>query len=164
MLAALGAERGSQAARLAALGGECQVLLDGERAAAAGQRILEDTGDEAGAGGGALAADIGLADHHLAFARQHIAGEHAEKCRFAGAIGADDGDEGALFDRQANAIQRLLLQRRTLAEDDLDVVDADHAAPPRRRRGRTRAKVTSAAVTKLRSEACSPSMSVDSAN
>src|SRR5690606_37276972 len=94
-----------------------------------------------------------------------VAGENDEQRRLAGTVRADDGDELALLDGEADAIKRLLLQRRALAENDLDIGNGNHqAAPPRRRRGRTSATVTSSAVTKLRSEACRPSTSEDSAS
>ncbi len=64
-----------------------------------------------------------VADRHLACTRQDIAGENAEQRRLAGTVGADDGNEGAFLDRQVDAVQRLLLQRRCLAEDDLDILE-----------------------------------------
>ncbi len=163
MLAPPRAERRRQAAAFAAPGGQRQVFLDRESAATAGERILEDTRDEPGAGRRALARHVGRADRDAAAARQHVACENPEQRRLAGTVGADDRDEGAFLDSEADAVQRLLLERRALAEDDLDVFDVDHAAPPRRRRGRMSAIVTSSAVTKLRSEACRPSVSVESA-
>src|SRR5690606_7190950 len=112
-----------------------------------------------------LARDVGRADHHLALACQNVTCKNAEKRRFTGTVGADDGDEGTLLDRQVDALQRLFLERRSLSEDNMDVLEIDHeAAPPRRRRGRMSATATSTAVTRLRSDAFNPSASVDSAS
>jgi hypothetical protein len=66
ILAALAGQRGREAACLTAGVGERQVFLDRQRAAGAGERILEDAGNEAGTRGGRLARDVGGADRDLA--------------------------------------------------------------------------------------------------
>src|SRR5690606_28605284 len=105
--------------------GERKVLLDRKGAATPRQWILEDAGDTAGAGGGAKAGHVRRTDLHLSFGGDHVAGQNTEQRRLAGAVRADDGDELALLDGEADAVQRLLLQRRAPAEGDLDVGNGD---------------------------------------
>src|SRR5690606_17123489 len=157
-------ERSRQAATPAAPLGQRQVFLDGEPAAASGQRILEDARHQSGAPRGGFLRDIRVADEHLSRARRDVAGKHAEQGRLACPVGADHGDEHALVDLEIDAVQRPLLERGALTEHDAYVAERDHRLPPRRRRGSTRAKVTSTAVTRLRSEACRPSASLESAS
>ena len=56
------------------------------------------------------------------------AGERADQRRLAGAIGADDGDDGALLDVERHAVERL-----GVAVEHIEIFDAQHhtASAPR---------------------------------
>ena len=55
--------------------------------------------------------------------RQH-SGKRADQSRFAGAVGADDGDDGALLN-----FQRYRIERLDIAVEHIEVFDAqDHIA------------------------------------
>src|SRR5690606_16145483 len=163
--ASLSVERKGQAASLSPSFGQSEVFLDAERAAASGQRVLKDARHKIGASGGRLSRHVNAADRHLAGTCRHITGQHAEHGRLAGTVRADHRNEGALFVLEIDPVHRLLFQRCPAAEDDFYLLEGDHAMPPRRRsRGRTSAIVTSTAVTRLRSEACSPRTSLESAS
>src|SRR5215470_2995528 len=60
---------------------------------------------EPGQGHGADAADVSALEAHAAGAGREHAREHVDEGRLAGSIGADDGDELALADRQAHAVE-----------------------------------------------------------
>jgi hypothetical protein len=55
-------------------------------------------------------------------------GERADQRRLAGAVGADDGDDGALLDLERYAVERL-----DVAVEHIEVFDAQHhtASTPR---------------------------------
>ena len=160
-----GGERVAEAARRAAGGGEREILLHGELAAAPGERILKDARDLAGAARGRLAGDVGAVDEDAPAGGGNVAGDGRQQRRLAGAVGADDADELAGVDGEVDAVERTLLQRRAAAEGDGKILDADHAAiPPRLSRGRISASATRTAVTRLRSDALRPMKSVDRAN
>ena len=150
-------QRMGEAAHGAAGSGDGEVLLDGELAAAPGERVLEDPRHARRAPRRRLAGDIGLVDDDPPGARRDVAGDGAEEGRLAGPVRADDADEFAGLDRQRQVVQRLLLERRPLAEGDGQVLDADHdMTPPLRSRGRISASATKTAVARLRSDGFSP--------
>src|SRR5690606_28688816 len=119
-----------------------------------------------GAVGGGFAGHVLPGDDDLAGGGDHIARKNAEHGRFAGTVRPDDGDEGALIHGQADLVQDLFFKRSAATEDDIEIGKFDHAdAPPRRRRGNIRAKVTRRAVAMLRSDACKPNADpLESAN
>jgi hypothetical protein len=55
-------------------------------------------------------------------------GQRPDQRRLAGAVGADDGDDGALLDVERNAVERL-----DVAVENIEVLDAQHhkASAPR---------------------------------
>ena len=69
------------------------------------------------------AGDIEPAEIDVAARRFVHAGDGADERGLAGAVGADDGDDGALLDLERNAVERL-----GVAVEDVEVFDLEHHA------------------------------------
>jgi hypothetical protein len=67
------------------------------------------------------AGDIDVAVENAAARRRLHAGNGADQRGLAGAIGANNGDDGALFDIERDAVERL-----GIAVEDIEVLDAEH--------------------------------------
>src|SRR5690625_3782480 len=128
-----------------------------EPGSAAGQRVLIDPGPHIGALEGRQARHVAFANHDAPRFGGDFSGQHIEQCRLAGAVTSDDGDELTLFDGQFDPFEHVVFQWRARVESPVNIVEFDHAARLLRlKRGSTRAKPTSKAVTRLRSWALRP--------
>ena len=74
------------------------------------------------------AGNIGIAENNAAARLALHAGDGADERRLAGAVGADNGDDRALFDLKRHAVERL-----HVAVKHIEVFDAQHhtASAPR---------------------------------
>jgi hypothetical protein len=102
------------------------VLLDRQRFAGAGHRILEHARDQIRALPRGLARDVLAVDFDAAAIDAQVAADRVQKGRLAGAVGADDGDELPGRNLQAQPAQRAVFDRRAGVECDFEVLCAQH--------------------------------------
>ena len=69
------------------------------------------------------AGNVDVAKNHPAPHLPLHAGERADQRGLAGAVGADDGDDRALFHLERYAVERL-----QVAVEDVEIFDAEHQA------------------------------------
>src|SRR5699024_1309145 len=93
----------TQATALATRVCQRQVFLDGQRFAGARHRILKHTRDESRAARRRPASDIRVVDGDASRIAATLTGQHVKQRRFSGAVGADDGDELAIWYVQVEA-------------------------------------------------------------
>ncbi len=119
-------------ARLAVLdavhvGVEAQVLLRGE--VEVEHRVVRDEADGAAHRHGVLAHVV--AGHlDAAGARREQRGQHAQRGRLAGAVGAEDAQEAAALEAEGEALQHLAAAERLAQALDLDLERRASAAGP----------------------------------
>ena len=158
--AVLAVQGETQPAFAAAGVGQCHVFFDAECFAGAGQRVLEDAGDEVGAFVGGQAGNVAAVDVYAAAVHHQVAADGVEEGGFARAVAADDGNEFAVSDVQAHAAHGRVFDGCAGVEGYFQVVGAHHGVGFLFRRrltaGSCRANTTSTAVIRFRSVGRTP--------